>query len=380
MRKSPTYTIILLLYLAVWGGTIFDPGFAPLSLPALGFYAGTAVTFALSILIGCRGAVPRPLLLGYLVVQLGIFHALNLLPFPHWTLWLIAMPVISHATYWLRWPGAVLASAAFMGLNLAELLASGNTLPQALRNALSYGIACLFTVVFTHITRQAIHAQEETDRLAKELEEANARLRAGAERDRAHAALSERNRIARDIHDGLGHYLTTIAVQLEAARTLMPTDPAQAAATIARAERQSREALEEVRRSVRTLRSDAPPPDLRDSLAGLVAESGLEAHFHIHGEPRALPPAAVDALFRTAQEGLTNVRKHAGTKQVRVTLRHAPEAVTLEIQDSGRGADGSAGGYGLTGLRERLEAIGGRLHAANAPEGGFLLRAEIPNP
>ena len=106
MRKSPTYTIILLLYLAVWGGTIFDPGFAPFTLPALGFYAGTAVTFALSILIGCRGAVPRPLLLGYLVVQLGIFHALNLLPFPHWTLWLIAMPVISHATYWLRWPGA----------------------------------------------------------------------------------------------------------------------------------------------------------------------------------------------------------------------------------------------------------------------------------
>lgn len=380
MRKSPTYTIIALLYLAVWGGTIFDPGFAPFTLPALGFYAGTAITFVLSILIGCRGTVTRPLLLGYLVVQLGIFHALTLLPIPHWTLWLIAMPVVSHATYWLRWPGAVLASTAFMGLNLAELLAAGNSLEQSLRTSLSYGIACLFTVVFTHITRQAIHAQEETDRLAKELEEANARLRAGAERDRAHAALSERNRIARDIHDGLGHYLTTIAVQLEAARTLMPTDPAQAAATIARAERQSREALDEVRRSVRTLRSDAPPPDLRDSLAGLVAESGLEARFHIHGEPRPLPPAAVDALFRTAQEGLTNVRKHAGTKQVRVTLRYDAAGTGLEIEDDGCGSGGSAGGFGLTGLRERLEAIGGRLHAANRPEGGFLLRAEIPSP
>ena len=380
MKRGPTYTIIALLYLAVWGGTIFDPGFAPLSLTALGFYAGTAAAFALSLLVGCRAAMKPPVVLGYVAVQLGLFHALNLLPIPHWTLWLIAMPVVSHATYCLRWTGAVLAGTAYMALNLAELLAAGNTLEQALRTSLSYGIACLFTVVFTHITRQAVHAQEEADRLAKELEEANARLRAGAERDLAHAALSERNRIARDIHDGLGHFLTTIAVQLEAARTLMPTDPAQAAATIARAERLSREALDEVRRSVRTLRSDAPPPDLRDSLAGLVAESGLAARFHIHGDPRPLPPAAVDALFRTAQEGLTNVRKHAGTKQVRVTLRYGAAGTSLEIEDEGRGSGDSSGGFGLTGLRERLETIGGRLHAANRPEGGFLLRAEIPSP
>jgi signal transduction histidine kinase len=380
MKRGPTYTIIVLLYLAVWCGTVFDPGFAAFSLPALGFYAGTAATFALSLLIGCEKGMKPAVVLGYVAVQLGLFHALNLLPIPHWTLWLIAMPVISHATYCLRWTGALLAGTAFLSLNLVELLSSGYTLEQALRTSLSYGIACLFTVVFTHITRQAIHAQQETDRLAKELEEANARLRASAERDRAHAALSERNRIARDIHDGLGHYLTTIAVQLEAARTLLPTDPAQAAATIARAERQSREALDEVRRSVRTLRSDAPPPDLRDSLAGLVAESGLAARFHIHGDPRPLPPAAVDALFRTAQEGLTNVRKHAGTKQVRVTLSYETPVTSLMIEDEGRGSGGSSGGFGLTGLRERLEAIGGRLHAANRPEGGFLLKAEIPTP
>lgn len=380
MIKGSSYTITGLLYLAVAIGTASESGFAVWSWDGGVFFALLGASFALTFFVWRAPETSRAMVLGYVAAQLFLFCLLHRLPVPNGMFWLLAMPVISHATYCLFWYGAALAVAAYMAAFAWILSYQGVGREQLAHALLQYGIGCLFTVIFTHVTRQSVRAQEETARLARELEEANARLRESAARDLEHAAMSERNRIARDIHDGLGHYLTTIAVQIEAARTLMPTDPAQAAATIARAERQSREALDEVRRSVRTLRSDAPPPDLRDSLAGLVAESGLAARFHIHGEPRALPPAAIDALFRTAQEGLTNVRKHAGTKQVRVALRYDAAGTSLEIEDEGRGSGGSSGGFGLTGLRERLEAIGGRLHAANRPEGGFLLRAEIPSP
>ena len=116
-------------------------------------------------------------------------------------------------------------------------------------------------------------------------------------------------------------------------------------------------------------------------------ENGNPAEpFSLHGismtdtvlaEPRILSPSVVQALFRTAQEGLTNIRKHAGARQVRVELRYAPQTTILEILDDGRGSSGVSGGFGLAGLRERLEAIGGHVHAANRPEGGYVLKAEV---
>jgi signal transduction histidine kinase len=375
--KRPSYTILGLLYLAVLVGTVLDANFSALSAGGLEFYVGLGLAFALSILILQREEPSTTQVLGTLAAQLVIFYLLHKLPIPHWTLWLLAMPVISHVTYCLRWGGAAISGTAYMALILWISRDYGFAWSDVVRNTLQFGIGCLFTVVFTHVTRQAVHAQAEADRLAKELEEANARLRASADRDLAHAAMSERNRIARDIHDGLGHHLTIIAVQLEAARKLMKENPERAAETIGSAERQSREALEEVRRSVRTLRTNAPAPDLRDALAGLINESGLVAGFQVFGEPRILSPSVVQAFFRTAQEGLTNIRKHAGARQVRVELRYAPQTTILEILDDGRGSSGVSGGFGLAGLRERLEAIGGHVHAANRPEGGYVLKAEV---
>lgn len=378
MIKGSSYTITGLLYLAVVIGTACGAGFSVWTWAGGAFFAILAASFGLSFFVWRAPESSRVLVFGYVGAQLLLFDVLHRLPVPNGMFWLLAMPVISHATYCLFWSGAAVAVAAYMALFawiISRQGGGGAVLSHAL---LQYGIGCLFTVIFTHVTRQSVRAQEETARLAHELEEANARLRASAERDLEHAAMSERNRIARDIHDGLGHYLTTIAVQLEAARGLMKTDLDKAAETISRAERQSREALEEVRRSVRALRSDAPPPDLRDTIAGLVNESGLTADLRVHGEPRPLSAAASQALFRTAQEGLTNVRKHAGTKRVRVELGYLPGVTFIEIVDDGCGASGAAGGFGLAGLRERLAALGGSLQAGSRAEGGYRVRAEVP--
>lgn len=225
--------------------------------------------------------------------------------------------------------------------------------------------------------------RQRAEQLLAELEEAHARLQEYAIQVEALAVAEERNRLAREIHDSLGHYLTAITRQLEAAAKLLDKQPKKAAASIAKAEDMARESLSEVRRSVAALR--ASPLDLAtldDAIADLVEAtraSGIAATFSTNGEPRRLPSAARVALYRTAQEGLTNVRKHAKASQVHVDLGYEPHQATLCIADNGLGQrEERDAGFGLLGLRERLSLLGGSLEAENRSEGGFRLRAVVP--
>ncbi|MEA3397064.1 MAG: sensor histidine kinase, partial [Chloroflexota bacterium] len=193
----------------------------------------------------------------------------------------------------------------------------------------------------------------------------------------------ERNRLAREIHDSLGHYLTAITVQLEAAGKLVAMQPERAAQAIATAQGLTRESLSEVRRSVAALRASPLDTASLGKAIGEVAENfragGVATTFTIEGEAYPLPIQTKTALYRVAQEGLTNVRKHANASAVQVTLAYAPEQVTLTISDNGTGRRGEeVAGFGLLGLRERIALLGGLLEAADYPEGGFRLRVEVP--
>jgi signal transduction histidine kinase len=214
------------------------------------------------------------------------------------------------------------------------------------------------------------------------LEDANRKLREAATQGEELAVARERNRLAREIHDGLGHYLTTIAVQLEAAQALMGSSPSQAADAIQKAAKLSQEALADVRRSVGALRVDAPRLPLVHQLEQLaLADPQLTAAVVVLGTVRNLVPAVEHAFFRVAQEGLTNVRKHAGSPEARVVLDfQAPSHVRLDVIDRGVGpGTGKPGaGFGLNGVRERIELLGGRMEASARPEGGFALRVEVP--
>lgn len=246
---------------------------------------------------------------------------------------------------------------------------------------ISYSPAYLFTMVFSYVTRDALVAREQAMELTDELEGANAKLRAHAAQAEALATTRERNRLAREIHDGVGHYLTVINVQLEAARTLLPRDPNRASAAIDKAVHLSREALEDVRRSVGSLRSEDQRPPLAESLHELSRDAGVPVEIEISGPPRPLSSAINHALFRAAQEGLTNVRKHAAASQSWVRLDFAdPGRTRLIIEDDGRGApplDGTPG-FGLKGMHERIELLGGSVTTQNRSQGGFALRVEVP--
>jgi signal transduction histidine kinase len=211
-----------------------------------------------------------------------------------------------------------------------------------------------------------------------ELAEAHEKLRDYATQAERLATAQERNRVARDIHDGLGHSLTVVQMQVKAARAVLPTDPGKADEVLAKAQEQAENALSEVRRSVTALREPRSTP-LAAALRALASEAGVPAEITVSGTERPLPDHHREALFRTAQEGLTNVRKHAGADRVELVLDYADASVRVLVRDDGAGSDGGASaGFGLLGLRERAEQLGGKLDFTSAPGEGSALSMEVP--
>ncbi|WP_221029435.1 sensor histidine kinase [Actomonas aquatica] len=293
---------------------------------------------------------------------------------------IIALPLASQAVF--IFPRLV-ALACGIGIYLAAtgvfwMLYGFDVYREVL---VSYSPAYLFTMVFSYVTQNALLAREHAMALSNQLEAANAQLRAQAAQAEELATTRERNRLAREIHDGVGHYLTVINIQLEAARSICTKDPAKAALAVEKAARLSREALDDVRRSVGTLRTDNQLPPLAEAIRNLTTDAGLPVELTIAGEPRRLPTAAEHALYRAAQEGLTNVRKHARASRAALALDFSHDAhIRLSVEDDGQGAAStpSSDGFGLQGMRERIGLLGGQVTAGPRPAGGFTLTVEVP--
>jgi signal transduction histidine kinase len=266
-------------------------------------------------------------------------------------------------------------------LFLGFLLVGGVQMALALLPPYAGGL--LFFAAASAALMQQGRERERAEQLLAALEEAHRRLQEYATQVEALAVVEERNRLAREIHDSLGHFLTAITRQLEVAGKLLPAQPERAGESIAKAEELARESLAEVRCSVAALRSS--PLDtaaLDQAIAELVEQvraGGISATLSTAGEPYALSTAANLTLYRAAQEGLTNVSKHAKASAVVVDLTYEPQQVSLTITDNGVGGRRSTGdGYGLLGLRERLALLGGSLEAGDRDEGGFRLCLVVP--
>jgi signal transduction histidine kinase len=326
---------------------------------------------------------PRPRLRvhAYYITQCLIASAAILIRPERGGLFILCMPLIAQSIFDYTWRGAALITVWLYAASIGIYWSRG--LPVTLEVSIAYLPAFLFTLLFSVITREASFGKRRAEKMSAELAAANEQLRANAAQAQELATTHERNRLAREIHDGLGHYLTVIKVQLDAASALLATEPQRAAESVAKAARLAGEALDDVRRSVGTLRNDDRPP-LADLLGQLASDATPAPALRIEGTPRLLGAAAEHALYRTAQEGLTNLRKHAAATAATLTLDFRDASrVRLTLADNGRGASapasgGKSAGYGLRGLRERIEVLGGTLTAANGPEGGFTLSAEVP--
>jgi signal transduction histidine kinase len=297
-------------------------------------------------------------------------------------MWLLPLPLVSQAVLILPRRWMVVVCLAILGSMILSASIAGQR-DALLQGAISFAAAVGFVALFTQIAASERNARSEVETLAAQLGEANRRLREYAIQAEDLATMQERNRLARDIHDGLGHYLTVINIQLEAARAVMDTDPERARSALEKAQSLTQQALAEVRRSVATLRlSPTEARPLSDAIKDMIEESraaGIVTEFHVIGEQRPLSPQATLTLYRAAQEGLTNVRKHARASRADVTLDYSTAGcVRLRVKDNGIGAAETGTGFGLLGLRERAQVLGGRVSIETAPRQGFMLEVETP--
>jgi signal transduction histidine kinase len=254
------------------------------------------------------------------------------------------------------------------------------------------GITCgmVFMGSAAMAQRRAEEASAESRRLLAELQAAHSQLRASAARAEELAAAHERNRLAREMHDTLGHRLTVAAVQLEGAQRLIPRNSEKAAQMVETVRQQVLDGLQELRQTVATLRAPLEADlALATALGRLVQQfqmaTTLTVNLDLPAQLPALSPEQRHAIYRTVQEGLTNVQRHAQASQVAVRLtltngHSAPPCLQVSIEDNGRGstADPAALGFGLHGIRERAEQLAGQMTIVPGPQGGTRLVVALP--
>lgn len=225
----------------------------------------------------------------------------------------------------------------------------------------------------------------EAVRIRRERSAEAARIR---EEEALRRATEERLRIARELHDSLGHCLSMISVQSGVALTLHSDLPGEVRDSLAAVKQASKEGLRELRSVLGILRQDgepaphAPVPALArlDDLVSQAAAAGLDVKTETSGTVRALPLQIDLAAFRIMQEALTNVTRHAGTVSATVRICYGEHDLTVQVDNDGHGsaAQPPAAGRGITGMRERAAALGGELHAGPRPGGGFRVTATLP--
>ena len=298
--------------------------------------------------------------------------------------WLIVLPVVSQSLeispYPRFWNGVVSLLAV---LTFVWPTTQFFGWEVALETVFSLIPAILFVNVFTRMVQRERSARENMERLAGALNEANQKLRLYATQVEELATTKERNRLARDIHDSLGHYLTVINVQIGAAQAVLDKDRQKGLDALQKAQQLAQDGLNEVRRSVKALReSPLDNRSLTDVIGEMIEgcrEAGLAAAWQATGHVYPLPHEVQMALYRAVQEGLTNVRKHALASRVDVGLDYGSEWVKLTVADNGIGAAASThNGFGLIGIQERVSLLGGHVQTETAPGKGFRLVVALP--
>ena len=345
----------------------FGRGFGGQKLAALVLLVTAALAWVTWVLT--RNSASEPAVATCLVVVSATGGALA--AFSPIALVFTGVATLAAASRWTLVPAAGVGGVGAVSTFVATM-SNGNNF------AVVWGaLSVVFTALMVGLTRrQAIEHAEQVTRLELASE------RTEVERTRAEL-LAERNHLARELHDVLAHTLAALSLQLEAFATVIDSEPETSQRVrdqLDRTRQLVREGLDEARGAVRALRDNASPLDER--LSGLAVQHG--ATFSTSGSPSVLTPETMLALYRVAQEALTNVLKHATGADSSIELRFEENAVTLTVENTrGQTATSagtlgaSGGGFGLPGIRERLALVGGHVEAGPTPD-GWRVVATVP--
>jgi signal transduction histidine kinase len=338
---------------------VFDAGAVVLLLVAAGALAWRR-RYPVAVLLVVFGATLIYFVLGYATS-------------PIWLVMVVAYFTAVVAGH--RLPAAIVAVVGFLVFPWLDFLLRDAPAPSPAGLA---GLAAWLLVLLG--VGEGIRIRRERAAEAARIREEEALRRAG----------EERLRIARELHDALGHHLSLINMQSGVALHLNKELPEQARSSLTAIKQASKEALSELRSVLDILRQEGEPAARSptwtlarlEDLVSQAAAAGLEVRTETDGEVRRLPFAVDVAAFRIVQEALTNVSRHAGPATATVRVSYGDRDLTVQVDDDGRGqhehgrAPGS--GKGITGMRERAAALGGDLEAAARPGGGFRVLARLP--
>jgi signal transduction histidine kinase len=275
---------------------------------------------------------------------------------------------------------AIVAVAAVLDLLIAEFIGGASAgdpvlfWPNGVLIALAWGVGRYVRIRRAYLDAVLAYAHQiEADRAA------HARS----------AVVDERRRIARELHDQVAHHLSVVSLQTVAARRWITRDLDRAVAALEAAEQASRTALQTMPVILEALRVDTdsgdhnPQPTLvdLDALVARVRAAGVPVDYTVSGQRRHLHPTVELTAYRIIQEALTNTMKHAGPARAAVQLGYGRDEITIDVEDDGLGLAAPAGdgaGFGLIGMRERVELLNGSLSAGPRSGGGFAIRAVLP--
>ncbi|MFA5836490.1 MAG: sensor histidine kinase [Bellilinea sp.] len=296
---------------------------------------------------------------------------------------LVLMPLAGHAVVLLPRGTGYIAHIVIMLAYVMAVYAYSGSVEVVWQGLPIFTAGVVFIVVFTQMALNEEASRREVERLLKELTEANLRLREFALQAEDLATAKERNRLAREIHDGLGHYLTTIHMQIQAASAVSANDQKRAKTILTKAQNLTQEALADVRHSVAALRSpvDGHQP-LAEMIRGLLEgarNAGIVPELIIQGEERNFNPQTRWTLYRAAQEGISNACIHAKASRMWITLDYSQaDCVVLDVEDNGIGPDDYKEGFGLLGMKERVSSVGGTMEIGPSKQGGFAFDIKVP--
>ncbi|GHO94703.1 hypothetical protein KSF_047510 [Reticulibacter mediterranei] len=302
----------------------------------------------------------------------------------------LILPLLACLYFGMR-TGYALAVVAWLIYMLKHVLRHSFSFSTA--NEMEYLFVFTIGLVFVLLMARAVLTERASraraERLLAALESSHQQLKLYSEQAADLAATRERNRLARDIHDTLGHYLTVINVQLEKAQAFRKKKPEEADRAVGDARRMANEALQDVRRSVGALRQTEELFAFWPSMNALLDQFRSEQYqltLRVEGHEEGFSKQRLLTLYRVVQEGLTNIRKHAQAHTVQLDIYFDEQEAVLSLHDDGCGFDPTVqyDGYGLQGIQERLEVIGGTLTiesergSGNMPGKGTRLKVIAP--
>ncbi len=305
---------------------------------------------------------------GYFLLSFSIISLAVYLGGAQVAIWSLAMPVTSIALFYLplRQIAPVVVALFIISLYPDKW--------YKLQQLISITCGFLFTCIFSWIIRR-----ERDNRVA--LQAAHEKLREFSAKAEALAAAEERTRLAREIHDGVAHHLTSANILVEASFATLPIETsAQTRDSLQKAQGQIRSALAEIRNSISDRRDSAAQIPLEDRIQQLIHACNFPSTFQLLGATRRLAPEVEQGLYRVAQEALTNAAKHAPGAAITLTLDFSfPDRARLRVENAELTQSPSGdGAFGLLSLRERIQHLGGNFSANSTPAGQFVVQAEIP--